>query len=326
MDSLREVIDMRRREFLSTVAAAGVGAAAAAGITSADDQPQKRLPTRPLGDTGKALSIVGLGGLVVAKVPQQEANDIVAWAWDKGVNYYDVAPTYYDAQDRLGPALEPYRDKAFLACKTVRRDSEGALAELENSLKVLRTDHFDLYQFHGVTKTEEVDQIMAPGGAMETFLKAREQGKIGLIGFSAHSIEAALLMLDRFNFDTVLFPLNVVCWENGNFGPQLVAKAKEKGAKLLAIKAMAWTPLQPGEEKKYPKAWYRPNDDPDLSGLAIRYTLDLPVVSIIPPADDRLFRIAVDKAMDYRPLTQPERDRLIASIESVKPIFSTQEA
>jgi aryl-alcohol dehydrogenase-like predicted oxidoreductase len=126
---------------------------------------------RELGGTGEYLSIVGFGGIVVANEHQEDANRYVAEAVEeRGINYFDVAPTYGNAEERLGPALEAYRDSVFLACKTGKRDADGAEEELQQSLKRLRTDHFELYQFHGVRKMEEVNTIMGPGGALETFL------------------------------------------------------------------------------------------------------------------------------------------------------------
>ena len=164
---------------------------------------------------------------------------------------FDVAPSYGNAEEMLGPALEPYRKDVFLACKTTERKKEGARKELEQSLKNLQTDHFDLYQLHAVTTLEDVDTILGKGGAMETFLEARDEGKVRFLGFSAHSVEAAMALMDRFDFDTILFPFNFATWYAGNFGPQVMEKAKEKGMGILALKAMAWRPWEEGEEKNH---------------------------------------------------------------------------
>src|SRR5690348_773023 len=131
---------------------------------------------RPLGKTGEELSIIGFGGIVVSGMAQPDADAIVAEAFDRGINYFDVAPSYGDAEERLGPALEPYRDRVFLACKTGKRDREGAAAELRASLRKLRTDHVDLYQLHALAKPEDVAQAFGPGGALEAFQEARQQG------------------------------------------------------------------------------------------------------------------------------------------------------
>ncbi len=314
---------MKRREFISKATMIGV-TAFAGGATTADarEMAHRQLPRRPYGKTGEELSIIGLGGVVVSQIEQAKANDIVAWAVDRGVNYFDVAPTYGNAQERLGPALAPYRDKCFLACKTAKRDALGARGELEESLTLLRTDYVDLYQLHGLTKVEEVEQVFAPDGAMETFVKAREEGKVRHIGFSAHSFEAASLAMDKFDFDSVLFPLNVVCMQNGNFGPRLIKKAQEKGVTLLAIKAMAWTRWPEGAERKYPKCWYQPQDDRRLARLCLAYTLDLPVAAAIPPGDGRLFELGVRLGQRYKPLTDEERADLLARVEGVTPIFA----
>ena len=141
---------------------------------------------RVLGQTGERLSVVGFGGIVVRNETPQAAAEYVSKAIERGINYFDVAPSYGNAEERLGPALEPYRDQVFLACKTERRDREGAEAELRASLRRLRTDHVDLYQFHAVKSLSEVEEILG-GWGHGGLPDAREQGLIRYIGFSAHS-------------------------------------------------------------------------------------------------------------------------------------------
>ena len=155
---------------------------------------------RPLGKTGITLSVVGFGGIIVMNENIAKARRFVAEAVSRGINYFDVAPTYGNAEERLGPALEPYRKSVFLACKTGERTRKKASIELHRSLRRLRTDYVDLYQLHGVTTLEEVDQIMGAGGAMEVFLEARKKGLIRCIGFSAHSEKAALSLLALLQF------------------------------------------------------------------------------------------------------------------------------
>ena len=183
---------------------------------------------RVLGKTGENLSIIGFGGIIVSGETQQDANNYVAEAIDSGVNYFDVAPTYGNAQEKLGPALVGKRNDVFLACKTENRTKDGARKLLEESLKTLKTDYFDLYQLHAVTTAEDVEKIFGPNGAFETFLKAKQDGLIKHIGFSAHSEEAAIALMDKFNFDSILFPVNWVNIINSGFGPKIINKAKEK--------------------------------------------------------------------------------------------------
>ena len=307
---------MERRSFLASALA--TGAAAPAGAA----QP---IPRRPY-KSGVELSIIAFGGIVVNGMEQAAANRIVAEAWDRGVNYFDVAPSYGngEAEEKLGPALQPYRQRAFLSCKTQKRDAAGAREELERSLKRLRTDHVDLYQFHAVSSIQDVEQILGPGGAAETFEKARREGKARFLGFSAHSAEAALAMLDRFPADSVLFPVNFVCFAQGGFGPQIIAKAKAKGAARMALKAMAHSPWPkdlPRERRAYPKCWYKPVDDPELARQAVRFTLSQEITAAVPPGDERLWRIAMDAAAGFQPLTAAEQTALFARTAGVEPLF-----
>ncbi len=153
---------------------------------------------RPFGTTGETVSIVGFGGILCMNEEPVEAKRLVDRAIDRGITYFDVAPSYGNSEERLGPALAPHRGKVFLACKTGKRTAAEAEAELHRSLELLRTDHVDLYQHHAVTTVEEVETIMGPGGAMETFVKAREKGLVRFLGFSAHGEAAALALMDRF--------------------------------------------------------------------------------------------------------------------------------
>jgi aryl-alcohol dehydrogenase-like predicted oxidoreductase len=270
-----------------------------------------------------SLSIIGFGGMVLVGMEQHEADRIVADSIGSGINYFDVAPFYGggEAELKLGEALEPFREAVFLACKTLQRETDGARQELEQSLNRLKTDHFDLYQFHAVTSMEEVDRIFAPGGALTAFLRARDEGKIRYIGFSAHSASAALAMLDRFAFDSILFPVNYVCWIQGNFGPQVLGRAKELGVARLALKSMAQRPWRKGEQRPYPNCWYRPVDDPVLALQALRFTLSEDVSALIPPGDPRLFRMAVNLAPRLTPLTISERETLMESAHGLKPLM-----
>ena len=233
----------------------------------------------------------------------KEAADRVAHAIDRGVNYFDVAPSYGNAEDMLGPALEPYRKQVFLACKTQKRDRAGANAELERSLAHMRTDHFDLYQLHAVTTTEDVDQIFGAGGALEAFVAARQAGKVRFLGFSAHSVTAALALLNRFAFDTILFPINFATWHAGNFGPQVLEAAQRKQMGILALKSMARRPWPEGAAKTHPKCWYEPLATETTAREGLRFTLSHPVTAAIPPGDENLFRMALDLAVSLEPLS-----------------------
>ena len=249
---------------------------------------------RTLGKTGECLSVIGFGGIVVKDTTPEEAAQYVGEAIDRGINYFDVAPAYGNAEERLGPALRPYRDQTFLACKTEKRTAEEAQPALENSLKTLKTDRLDLYQFHAVGSLEDAHQILAPGGVLEAALKARDAGLIRHIGFSAHSEEAALHLLEAFPFDSVLFPINFSCWNDGDFGPTLLAKAVEKETGILALKALAKRPLKKDEAKKWNKCWYVPIDTLPEAIPALAFTLSQPATAAVAPGHIELLRLACD--------------------------------
>ena len=283
--------------------------------------PGYNIPKRTLGKTGEKLSIIGFGGIMLRDNPQDFANEIVAKAYDLGVNYYDVAPAYGNSEERLGPALEPYRKKCFLACKTHLRDAKGAQRTLDESLQKLRTDYFDLYQLHNLTKMEDVEKVFGPNGAMEVVLKARKEGKIKHVGFSSHSAVAALEIMRNYDFDSVLFPMNFVCWHSGDFGPQVYAEAEKRGMGILALKAMALTKLGEDEEKIYKNVWYRPILDEDIMKMALKFTLSKNITAAIPPGKNTLFLKALEFMDKFEPISGEETDKLLAMAKTTEPLF-----
>lgn len=298
---------MKRRDFIKTAGATPLLTYFPSGLSVITREfTSGKLERRSLGKTGESLSILGLGGVVVMDATHDEASRRVREAINFGVNYFDVAPSYGDAEIKLGPALEPYRNEVFLACKTTERTKEGSRKELEQSLERLRTDHLDLYQLHAVTTLNDVEQIFSNGGAMETFLKAREEGKVRFLGFSAHSVEAAQALMDNFDFDTILFPVNYTMWYAGNFGPQVLERAKEKGMGILAIKSMAKGPYPENASEKVNKCWYEPLADPEDAKMALRFTLSHPVTAAIPPGNENLFSMALGLATSFKPLKEEE--------------------
>jgi aryl-alcohol dehydrogenase-like predicted oxidoreductase len=306
---------MKRREFLKSAAATGLASQVVLGA-------QEELPKRTYKDDIK-LSVIGFGGIIMMGQEQPKANKIVAEAVGRGLNYFDVAPSYGDgeAEEKLGIALQPYRKNVFLACKAEKRDGEGARAQLETSLKRLKTDHFDLYQFHAVKTPEEAKQIMGPGGAGEVFTKAKKDGVVRYIGFSAHGVEAAKILIEGMQLDSVLFPVNYVNYAEGDFGPQILAEAKRRGLARLALKSLALTTWKPGEKKTYANCWYRPIEDRTTVQKALRFTLSEDVTAAIPPGYEKFLLMAMDFASQFKPLSSTERQELMASAKGVAPIF-----
>ncbi|MGM0531097.1 MAG: aldo/keto reductase [Bacteroidota bacterium] len=314
---------MKRRTFLKNIAiSSALASLPSSWVFSKEKQTQNSpIPKRELANKGDMLSMIGFGGILLNENSQEFANETVAKAVDAGINYFDVAPTYGNAQDLMGPALEPYRKDCFLACKTGEWDKKKAEEELHGSLKALRTDHFDLYQLHAISSKEDVDKALAPDGAIELFEKAKKEGKIRYTGFSAHSQEAAVYAMEQYDFDTVLFPLNFVCWYQGNFGPKAYEKAKEKNMGILAIKSMAKTRLEDGQDKLYKNIWYMPLENTSLSDKALRFTLSKDITAAVSPGDSKFLFRAIEHAGNYAELTEKEDKELQDIAKVTDPIF-----
>lgn len=276
---------------------------------------------RPLGKTGEQLSVIGFGGIIVRDQTTAEAAASVSEAIDAGVNYFDVAPSYGNAQPMLGPALEPHRDQVFLACKTAKRSKDEAALELRQSLAQLKTDHLDLYQLHALTTDQDIEQAFGPGGAMEELVEAKQLGLVRYLGFSAHSEAAALKAMSLHDFDSILFPFNYWAWHVGGFGPKVMNEAIKRGVGRLALKSMAYGRLQQGEKKDWNKAWYQPLDTADTALPSIRWTLSQPITAAVTPGHLELFRIAVKVADGLRPPTWDEVEHLAQMSEQRPPIF-----
>ena len=264
------------------------------------------------------LPVLGFPSVALAQYPNPEdqhiANEAVRHAVeDLQISYFDVAPEYGDgvAQERLGPALQPYREHVFLAAKTMYRDAIGSSRDLDNTLRALQTDHLDLYQFHSISTQSDVDEILGEGGAMETFQWAKKEGKIHAIGFSAHSEPMAVKMIETGLVDTCMFPINFVAYNYGGVGQQVLDAAMKNNVGVIALKSGARGRLTtqngdavhvPNEFKHIPEwkrkemidypvvtspshhTWYEPEDDPVELNRLVLWSLNQPgVTAVLPP-------------------------------------------
>jgi aryl-alcohol dehydrogenase-like predicted oxidoreductase len=268
---------------------------------------QKRL----LGKTGYQVSAVVYGGIISMNEDQATSDRYVSWAIDQGVNYFDVAPTYGDAEEKLGNSLKPYRKNVYLACKTTERMRTEAEKELQQSMKLLHTDYFDNFQLHSMTKPEDVEKAFGPGGIMELLIPLKEKGVIRKLGFSAHSETAALKCLDLYDFDTVLFPMNYMLDMNEGIGKELAQEAKKKGFGLLGMKNLvdrAWKDDSERKSSNYPKSWCKPFDvnQKELRIAAMKYSLAMGSDVLVPPGNWENFSFMVRHADEC--LTNPLSD------------------
>ncbi len=199
---------------------------------------------RRFGRTGHISTIAIFGAAAFWEIEQKDADKVMEMVIEAGINHIDVAPSYGQAEQHIGPWMPRERERFFLGCKTIERIKDGAWNEMQQSFKRLQTDHFDLYQLHAVTTMEELDACTMEGGALEAAIKAREQGIVQHIGITGHGIDSPAIYLEalkRFDFDTVLFPLNFAQMAIPEFrkhAEELIATCKAKDVGTMVIKTV----------------------------------------------------------------------------------------
>jgi aryl-alcohol dehydrogenase-like predicted oxidoreductase len=274
---------------------------------------------RVLGRTGHESSVAILGGAAF----WETTVEVVAAAFERavaaGVNHLDIAPQYGMAEDLAGEVLPQYRDRMFVACKTLQRDADGARAELERSLGKLRTDRFDLYQMHAVNSDEELAAVLAPGGAAEALVRARDEGLVAAIGITGHFQRVPRLFrtaLERVDLDTVMLPVNAPMLALPDYRAQFTALldvAAQRNLGVMAIKAVARGPWR--TEEHTATTWYEPHRDPAAIRESVRFTLSQPVTGFCMPGDVSIHADALAAAEQFTPLSPEEIEARIAAAD-----------
>lgn len=284
------------------------------------------METRRLGRTGHDSSVVIFGTAAFWDIDQAGANAALDLAAAQGVTHIDVAPQYGRAQAVLGPWLAPRRDQFFLGCKTLERTREAAWADLHNSLRLLRTDHVDLYQFHAIGSFSQLDEVFAPGGALEAFQQAREQELTRWLGITSHGMEAPRVQLEalaRYPFDTVMFPLNPRLYADPAYresAEALLAQCRARDVGVQIIKSIAARPW--GEHEKAYNTWYAPDDTPEGIRAGVQFALSQPgVTAIVSAAEVRLLPMIFAAVQPLEPMTGSAQDALIAAWAGRESIF-----
>ena len=278
---------------------------------------------RVLGKTNHRSSIVTLGGAVfIYPVEQEKGDAFVKHALDSGVNHIDVAPTYGDAEVKLGKWVKEYRDDIFLGCKTGKRTKKEAEEELRRSLERLQTDYFDLYQFHGLDTPGDLATVVGEAGALQAFKEAKEEGLINHIGITSHNPVNILKAFELHDFDTVLLPVNYVLHahpEPQNDYEPILEKAKERNIGVIAMKSIAKGPY-PTEERTR-NTWYQPFTTRDEIEEALRFTLSQPVTTAATSSDIEIARMQIEVAENFSPMELMEQRGLLAKASDYKPLF-----
>ena len=288
------------------------------------------METRPLGETGHDSSVLTFGAIALDFLEQPEANEMVEDVLAAGVNHFDVAPTYGDAELTLAPKLDEHPEEVFLGCKTQERTYYGAWGELHRSLDRLGVDSIDLYQFHAVTRYDELEAIvgdyspeMAQGdhdpGALQAFLEAREEGLIDHIGLTSHGDPALIrtAIEEIPELETVMFPFNYTLAARGRNAPEydyrsVLDLAREEGLGTLCIKGFAkgpWPEELPEEDRPY-GTWYEPYDTREELVDCLRFALSHGMTSIPNAGDPDLVPAILEAAKAYEPMDEDERAAL----------------
>ena len=280
---------------------------------------------RRFGRTGHESSIAIFGAAAFFDISQQKADEVMEYVLSTEINHIDVAPSYGDAEIRLGPWLAKHRDRFFLGCKTQERTKSAAAEELRRSLEKLRVDRFDLFQLHAVTNMEELDQVTAMGGALEAIIEAREEGLLDYIGITGHGLEVPTVFLEaieRFNFDSILFPINFILYENSEYrdnAQALLQTCKQRDIGSMVIKHIAKGPW--GEDDKTHTTWYRPFDEKNWIQKCVDFVLSQPISGVCTPGDITLLPLVVDACQNFQTMESAEQKELISKTHQFEHLF-----
>lgn len=284
------------------------------------------MQTRPFGRTGHHSTAAILGGFAFSRATQEETDRLMELAIEYGVNHIDIAPSYGHAEKRLGPWLARERERFFVGCKTMERSRKGAAKELRESLQRLQVESLDLYQIHAITNQQELDAALEPGGAIEALEQAREDGLTRFLGITGHGVEAPELFLqalERFDFDSLLFPVNFVQYADPDYRAQceqLLEVCREREVGTMIIKSIARGPW--GEKEQSRITWYEPFEEQQLIQAGVNFALSQPVTGICTAGDPGLLPAVLEACQNYQPLSLEEQENWIERGKAFQPLFS----
>ena len=284
------------------------------------------METRRFGRTGHQSTVAIFGAAAFWEVEQKEADRVMEMIIAAGVNHIDVAPSYGQAELRIGPWMKHERERFFLGCKTMERSREGAWRELHKSLELLQTDHFDLYQCHAVTTMDELDSLFVKGGTMEAMIQARERGLTKFLGITGHGADTPRIQLEalrRFDFDSVTFPLNFVQLAIPDFrknAEELIRVCRAKNAGTMIIKSITKGPW--GDKQHTATTWYEPFDLMEEIQNAVNFVLSHDVTGLCTAGDTRLLPMVLKACENFTSLTDTEREAMITRGARLEPLFN----
>jgi aryl-alcohol dehydrogenase-like predicted oxidoreductase len=280
---------------------------------------------RPFGRTGHLSTKTLFGAAALASATQAEADRTLEVLLDYGINHIDTAASYGDAELRLGPWMKRHRGDFFLATKTEHRTYQGAWDELRRSLKRLRVDYVDLWQMHVLVEPADWDTAMGPGGALEAFVEARDQGLVRFLGVTGHGVTVAAMhkrSLERFDFDSVLLPLNYPMVQNPQYAAdlkELVSLCQERQVAVQTIKSLCRRPW--GDRPQTRTTWYEPLEEQADIDRAVHWVLGWPTVFLNTAADIHLLPKVLDAAARFQAAPAEEEMAEAAARLAMEPLF-----
>lgn len=284
------------------------------------------METRTFGRTGHDSTVAIFGGFALSQATQEQADATMEQVINAGVNHIDIAPSYGIAEQRLGPWMRRQRERFFLGCKTMERDRAGAAAELQASLGRLQTDHFDLYQIHAVCTFDELDRATRKGGALEAILEAQQAGLTRFIGITGHGVDAPAIFIEalrRFDFDSVLFPLNFVQYADPTYrrdAEALIELCREKQVGTMTIKSICAGPW--GDQPQTHITWYQPFIEAEKIQAAVNFVLSQPVNGLCTAGDPTVLPRVLQACENYTALSSEQQEALIATASAYEPLFT----
>src|SRR5689334_20404957 len=284
------------------------------------------METRRFGRMGHMSTVAIFGAAAFYQISQEEADKAMELVIEAGVNHIDVAPGYGEAEIRIGPWMPRERGRFFLGCKTMERTKEGAWNEMQVSLKRLQTETFDLFQCHAITTMQELDAITMKGGALEAIVEARRAGLTRFIGITGHGVNAPEIYLEalrRFDFDSVLFPLNFVQMANPEYrknAEQLIEACKAKDVGTMIIKSITKGPW--GDKQHTATTWYEPFDKMDEIQRGVNFALSHEVTGLCTAGDTRVLPLVLEACQNFSRLGKAEMEEMIKSGKQYEPLFA----
>ena len=280
---------------------------------------------RRFGRTDHMSTLAVFGAASLGQLDQPLADQVIQQMINAGVNHIDIAPSYGEAERRLGPWMPRIRDRFFLGCKTMERTREGLKRESTESLARLQVDRFDLYQLHAITTMAELDQCTQAGGALEGAIEMRKAGLTRFIGITGHGMQAPQIFIEalsRFDFDSVLFPIYAALFADDEYRAAALALldlCEEKDVGVMVIKAIAKQPWGDGEHTHH--TWYQPFEGKETIQCNINFALSQKLTHICTAGDYRLLDAVYQACEGFEPMSSEDQQALMEGQSEFNLIF-----